>query len=140
MLSKLPTQLLHTRSGGLLTSPQALVRIVAVLVGAPLDLIKLLNQLQRARRAHVTGLECSHEFPSIMRQTSCPLGRAFLLKQAAQARVTITLKRALKVLQQFLNMRALPVRSVLKNTIFSWLKNDQICPRLIPFGCAVSST
>ena len=113
-----PTQLLHARSGGLLTSLQALVRIAAVLVGAPLDLVKLLNQLQRARRAQVTGLECSHEFPSSMRQTSCPLGRALLLKQAAQARVTITLKRALKVLQQLLNMRPLPVRSVLKEYDF----------------------
>jgi len=106
------------RSGGLLSSPQALVRIAVVLVGAPLDLVKLLNQLQRTRRAQVTGLECSHEFPSSMRQTSRPLGRALLLKQAAQARVTITLQRALKVLQQLLNMHSLPVRSVLKEYNF----------------------
>ena len=46
------------------------------------------------------------------------IGRQLLLKQAAQARVTITLKRALKVLQQLLNMRSMPVRSVLKEHNF----------------------
>ena len=48
-------QLVHARIGGLLTPPKTLVRIADVLVGAPLDLVQLLNQLQPARHAKITG-------------------------------------------------------------------------------------
>ena len=49
-ISQLPMQLVHAWIGGLLTPPKTLVIIADVLVGAPLDLVQLLNQLQSERR------------------------------------------------------------------------------------------
>jgi hypothetical protein len=51
--------------------------IAAVLVGAPLDLVKLLNQLQRARRAQVTGLNAATNFRRACAKHPARLGAPF---------------------------------------------------------------